>query len=121
MKRKIICILVIRPHIRQFIHYEDSVFIARIQHRLAHRMMRTSDTVESGFFHLTAASLFRFLQRCGANDSVVVMDAGSAQFYLLSVDAESMLRIQFQFADTKRLMYFVKFFLSCINIHYTFI
>ena len=86
MKRKIIRILMIRPHIRQFIHYKDSVFVARIQHRLAHRMMGTSDTVESGFFHLTAASLFRFLQRCGANDPVIVVDTGSAQFYLLAVD-----------------------------------
>ena len=47
MQRKIIGILMVRPHVAQLVHDHHTDPVAGIQHGLTHGMMGTADTVKT--------------------------------------------------------------------------
>ena len=117
----VVGVLMFGPHIRELIHDQHTILVAGIQHRLAHGMMGAPDTVKSGLLHLTAPALLRFGQSRGSDDAVVVVDTGSSEFYLFSVDAQAMLRIQLQPADPEVLVRLIQQLLAGVNLHLTLI
>ena len=96
------------PHITYFIHNQNSITITCPQHCFTNRMMRTSNTVKTGFFQLSASALFCFFQRRSSQNSIVVMNACPSQFHFFSIHTKSMQRIQSYGPNTKRFYCFIQ-------------
>lgn len=89
------------PHIDILIQYEHPKLVARVEDRLARRVMRGADRVIPRFFQQRDLSLFRKRMTDRAQDTVVVMDAGAEQQRPLAVDPKDVFRVDLDGADAE--------------------
>ena len=88
------------PDVGQFVHDDQTVLITGTEHFRAHGMMGAADSIESGFLHLTGSAFFRVGKGGRADDTIIVMDAGTLLFDHHTVDAQALLCIQGKGAQT---------------------
>ena len=109
--REVIPVLLLMPHIGQLIHDKQPVLIAGSKHLRAHGMVRAADGIEAGLLDFTGTLPFCCGKGSSADDSIVMMDAGSSLLHRLSVEAKSALAIQCQHAKTRPDGFFIHHFL----------
>ena len=89
------------PDIDKFIHDQHTQTVAGLQQCLGTRIVGGADSIVAVFFENTDLSFFGVRIAAGTEDTVVMMDAGSAQDYVLAVDGDPIFGIPLQSADTK--------------------
>ena len=106
------------PAVRKFVHQKHAEPVAGLQRCLRAGVVGAADGVIAGFLHQADLSLFGVRIRAGAQNSVVMMNAGAAQKRPLSVDPESVSAVDGQLADSEHhaLAVLAKMCLQCIKI-----
>ena len=75
--------------------------VARVEHRAAHRVVRTPQGVESRVLQQAHTAILRGVDRDRSERAVVVVNAGTAEFHDVTVDPQPVLRIQLQATDAE--------------------
>ena len=87
------------PHVERLVHDEHAETVARVEQRLARRMVRAADGVEARRLQDLDAALVGALDRRRPDHAVVVMDARAAEVHDLTVDPQAPSRVELQRPD----------------------
>ena len=77
------------PHVAELVHHQDAQAVAAIQQGLAGGVVGGADGVEAGLLQAAYPELLGVGQSGGADDAVIVVDAGAPELGLHAVDAQA--------------------------------
>ena len=89
------------PHVHVLVHQQHALFVAGFQQGLGAGVVRRADGVVAGLFEQAHPPPFSEGVGDGAEQAVVVVDAGAAQDHALSVEAEALFHRTFQRAHAE--------------------
>ncbi len=90
------------PLIEGLVHHQHAQAVARVEKRGRGRVVAGADGVEAVRLHQLDAALLGAIDRGGAEQAVVVVQAAALQLDALAVDAQAALRVHFHSADAER-------------------
>ena len=94
-------VLWLSPAVEHVVYYEKTLGVARVEERLAHRIVARAHRVESRGFELADLAQLRCVVGCRAERTVVVVHAGAVQLHALSVQKEAALLVPSDGADPR--------------------
>ena len=105
--RVIVFSLVNVPAVHELIHHQHSQAVAGLQHGLGDRIVGGADCVVAVLHEDPDAALFRLGIGAGAQNAVVVVNAGAAQDDALAVDEQALSGLPFQGPDSESLFHHI--------------
>ena len=100
-KGVIVILLGARPHIEGLVHHIQAQLVAGTQQCRRSGIVGHADGIEASLLQNTDTAQFRLVEADGAQQAVIVVDAGTAELHALAVHLQSAAAVQTHGTDTK--------------------